>query len=66
MSILVDKHTRLLIQGITGSEGQFHGAQMIDMIEAIREDREPAVNGREARRAIHALDLIYRAAGRPA
>lgn len=30
MSILVDKQTRLLIQGITGSEGQFHGAQIID------------------------------------
>lgn len=30
MSIIVDKQTRLLIQGITGSEGQFHGAQMID------------------------------------
>lgn len=43
-----------------------HAAQMIDMIEAIRDDREPTVNGAEARRAIHALDLIYRAAGRPA
>ena len=30
MSILADKQTRLLIQGITGSEGQFHGAQMIE------------------------------------
>lgn len=30
MSIIVDKDTRLLIQGITGNEGQFHGRQMID------------------------------------
>ena len=30
MSIIVDKNTRLLIQGITGNEGQFHGRQMID------------------------------------
>jgi len=29
MSILVDKNTRLIIQGITGSEGRFHGEQMI-------------------------------------
>ncbi|MCX8037813.1 MAG: succinate--CoA ligase subunit alpha [Candidatus Sumerlaeia bacterium] len=29
MSILVDEHTRLIIQGITGNEGQFHGSQMI-------------------------------------
>lgn len=28
MAILVDENTRLLIQGITGREGQFHGGQM--------------------------------------
>lgn len=28
MSILVDKHTRLLVQGITGREGSFHTQQM--------------------------------------
>src|SRR5581483_10229005 len=28
MSVLVDKHTRLLVQGITGSEGSFHTQQM--------------------------------------
>jgi succinyl-CoA synthetase alpha subunit len=30
MPILVDQNTRLLIQGITGREGQFHGQQMIN------------------------------------
>jgi succinyl-CoA synthetase alpha subunit len=30
MAILIDKETRLLIQGITGREGQFHGQQMLD------------------------------------
>jgi succinyl-CoA synthetase alpha subunit len=30
MSILIDKHTRLLVQGITGQEGFFHSAQMIN------------------------------------
>jgi succinyl-CoA synthetase alpha subunit len=30
MSILVDRDTRLLIQGITGREGQFHGKAMLD------------------------------------
>ena len=29
MSILVDKHTRVLVQGITGHEGQFHSQQML-------------------------------------
>lgn len=30
MSILVDKNTRLLVQGITGREGEFHALQMIE------------------------------------
>ncbi|MGI8907445.1 MAG: succinate--CoA ligase subunit alpha [Candidatus Sumerlaeaceae bacterium] len=29
MSILVDRNTRLVIQGISGNEGKFHGQQMI-------------------------------------
>ncbi|HYM36120.1 MAG TPA: succinate--CoA ligase subunit alpha, partial [Steroidobacteraceae bacterium] len=30
MSVLVDKKTRLLVQGITGGEGTFHAQQMIE------------------------------------
>ena len=30
MSILVDQHTRLVVQGITGREGSFHAQQMLD------------------------------------
>lgn len=30
MSILVDKHTRLLVQGVTGNEGLFHTQQMVE------------------------------------
>ncbi len=30
MSILVDENTRVLVQGLTGREGQFHGQQMLD------------------------------------
>jgi succinyl-CoA synthetase alpha subunit len=30
LSILVDKNTRLIVQGITGSEGTFHTKQMIE------------------------------------
>jgi succinyl-CoA synthetase alpha subunit len=30
VSILVDKNTRLLVQGITGREGEFHTRQMVD------------------------------------
>ncbi|MFN3395039.1 MAG: succinate--CoA ligase subunit alpha, partial [Candidatus Thermochlorobacter sp.] len=30
MSILVSKETRLVVQGITGSEGTFHASQMLE------------------------------------
>ena len=30
MSILVNKESRVIIQGITGSEGTFHGKQMLN------------------------------------
>jgi succinyl-CoA synthetase alpha subunit len=30
MSIIVDKNTKVVIQGITGREGQFHARQMIE------------------------------------
>jgi succinyl-CoA synthetase alpha subunit len=30
MSILVNKHSRVIVQGFTGSEGTFHARQMID------------------------------------
>lgn len=30
MSVLVDKSTRVLVQGITGSEGTFHASQMLE------------------------------------
>ena len=30
MSVLVDKNTKLLVQGITGKEGQFHTRGAID------------------------------------
>ncbi|MBI4505888.1 MAG: succinate--CoA ligase subunit alpha, partial [Chloroflexi bacterium] len=30
MSILVNRDTRLIVQGMTGREGQFHASQMIE------------------------------------
>src|SRR5712675_865980 len=30
MSVLVDKNTRLVVQGITGKEGTFHTKQMVE------------------------------------
>ena len=30
MSILVNKNSKVIVQGITGSEGEFHSKQMLD------------------------------------
>ena len=30
MSILVNKYSRVVVQGITGSEGEFHSKQMLE------------------------------------
>jgi succinyl-CoA synthetase alpha subunit len=30
MSILIDEHTRVIVQGITGRDGSFHAARMLD------------------------------------
>ena len=37
----------------------WHKAQIQDMLEAVREDREPAVNGEEGMRALEIVEAIY-------
>ncbi len=39
-----------------------HQAQINDMVQAINEDRQPLVNGREARKAIEIITAFYRSA----
>lgn len=39
-----------------------HAAQIADLLAAIEEDREPAINGEEARKAVELVLAIYRAA----
>jgi succinyl-CoA synthetase alpha subunit len=48
MSILVDEKTKLVIQGITGGEGQFHGQQMIDYGTNVVCGVTPGKGGRES------------------
>jgi succinyl-CoA synthetase alpha subunit len=47
MSILVDRDTRLLIQGITGREGQFHGKAMLDYGTQVVAGVTPGKGGQE-------------------
>jgi len=48
MSILVDKNTRLLVQGITGREGEFHTCRMIDCGTKVVGGVTPGKGGTEA------------------
>ena len=48
MSILVDKNTRLLVQGITGREGGFHTQQMIEYGTKVVGGVTPGKGGTEA------------------
>ena len=48
MSVLVDSDTRLVIQGITGTEGSFHGQQMVDYGTNIVAGVTPGKGGQEA------------------
>lgn len=45
MTILVDKNTRLLVQGITGREGEFHSRRMIEYGTQIVAGVTPAKGG---------------------
>jgi len=47
MSILVDEDTRVLVQGITGGEGQFHTEQMIDYGTNVVAGTSPGKGGQE-------------------
>jgi succinyl-CoA synthetase alpha subunit len=48
MSILVDRDTRLLVQGITGREGEFHARQMLDYGTQVVAGVTPGKGGQRA------------------
>ncbi len=45
MSVFADKHTRLLVQGITGREGSFHSRQMLEYGTALVAGVTPGKGG---------------------
>ena len=50
MSVLVGNNTRLVIQGITGTEGSFHGEQMIEYGTNVVAGVTPGKGGQEGER----------------
>ena len=47
MSILIDKDTKLMIQGITGREGTFHGQRMVEYGTRVVAGVTPGKGGQE-------------------
>ena len=47
MSVLVDENTRLVVQGITGSEGSFHAQQMLEYGTRIAAGVTPGKGGQD-------------------
>lgn len=63
MSILIDEKTRVLIQGITGKQGTFHAAQMLDFGTRVVAGVSPGREG-EAVHGIPVYNTVERAVER--
>ncbi|MBI4202383.1 MAG: succinate--CoA ligase subunit alpha [Chloroflexi bacterium] len=64
MSILVNKDTRLLVQGITGAQGQFHTAQMLAYGSNIVAGATPGRGGRTLFDRVPVFDEVEEAVAR--
>ncbi len=62
MSILIDANTRVLIQGITGSEGSFHAAQMIEYGTNVVAGVTPGKGGQSFQKNIPIFNTVAEAA----
>lgn len=66
MSVLIDKNTRLLVQGITGGEGTFHTSQMLEYGTNVVAGVTPGKGGtdyhpQEFKRAVPVFDSVQQA-----
>ncbi len=61
MSILVDQHTRLLVQGITGREGLFHATQMQAYGTNIVAGTTPGKGGQTVLERVPVFDTVAQA-----
>jgi len=62
MAIIVDSNTRLVIQGITGNEGQFHGQQMLDYGTKVVAGVTPGKGGQTTLGSVPVFNTVKEAA----
>jgi succinyl-CoA synthetase alpha subunit len=61
MSILVDRHTRVLVQGITGSAGRFHAEQMLSYGTRVVAGVTPGRGGSRFRSTVPIFNTVEQA-----
>jgi succinyl-CoA synthetase alpha subunit len=61
MSILIDQHTRVLVQGITGAEGTFHTTQMLEYGTKIVGGVTPGKGGQSFQGRIPVFNTVHQA-----
>jgi succinyl-CoA synthetase alpha subunit len=61
MSILIDENTRLVIQGITGRDGSFHAAQMIEYGTNVVAGVTPGKGGQKFQDTVPVFDSVEEA-----
>jgi succinyl-CoA synthetase alpha subunit len=61
MAVLVDKNTRLLVQGITGKEGSFHTQQMIEYGTKVVAGVTPGKGGKKSEHGVPIFNTVREA-----
>ena len=61
MSVLVNKKTRLLVQGITGGAGSFHAGLMMDYGTQVVAGTTPGKGGQTFRNSVPVFDTVHQA-----
>ncbi|RYF09629.1 MAG: succinate--CoA ligase subunit alpha, partial [Deltaproteobacteria bacterium] len=59
MSVLVDKHTKLLVQGITGSAGSFHARLMMEYGTQVVGGVTPGKQGQTFNHSVPIFDTVH-------
>jgi succinyl-CoA synthetase alpha subunit len=58
MSIFIDRHTRLLVQGITGREGAFHARQMLEYGTSVVAGVTPGKGGQKFENRVPVFNTV--------
>jgi succinyl-CoA synthetase alpha subunit len=61
MSIFIDRHTTLIVQGITGRDGSFHTKQMMEYGTRVVGGVTPGKGGQKFENEVPVFNTVYQA-----